>query len=97
MTRDSKHAAMSLLAAVHQTQHVCISQVEMIAGTATAVAVSSFRRDRELAEQRRARASGDLLDPAARFATVVQVGFMNSVFSVWGFGINNIFQNFTYH
>ncbi len=46
----------------------------MIAATATALAVSTFRRDREMAEQRRARSSGYPLDPGARFATVVQVG-----------------------
>ncbi|KAK9909574.1 hypothetical protein WJX75_004333 [Coccomyxa subellipsoidea] len=51
-----------------------LQQVGMLQGTATALAVSTFRRDRTRAEQRRAlqRASGDPLDPGARFASVVQ-------------------------
>ncbi|CAL8467436.1 g6974 [Coccomyxa elongata] len=67
-----KQSLFRLPSARRASHQPVLQQVEMLAGTATAVAVSSFRRDRELAEQRRARASGDLLDPGARFATVVQ-------------------------
>ena len=63
------------------TDHIRGSQVEMIAATATAVAVSTFRRDREMAEQRRARSSGDPLDPGAKFAIVVHVGALLNPFS----------------
>ncbi|BDA42925.1 hypothetical protein COCOBI_03-8180 [Coccomyxa sp. Obi] len=67
-----KQSLFRLPSARRASHQPVLQQVEMLAGTATAVAVSSFRRDRELAEQRRARASGDPLDPGARFATVVQ-------------------------
>lgn len=59
-----------------------VLQVGMLQGTATALALSVFRRGRARVEQRRQqqqqRASGDLLDPRARFAHVVQVSTTSS-------------------
>ena len=64
----------------HAVHAVRALQVGLLQGTATALAVSTFRRDRTRAEQRRAlqRASGDPLDPGARFASVVQVRQCNA-------------------
>jgi hypothetical protein len=67
-------------AGFHAVHAVRALQVGMLQGTATALAVSTFRRNRTRAEQRRAlqRAFGDPLDPGARFASVVQVRQCNA-------------------